>query len=135
MGAFSELAIERIDAEDDSYPSEKMRLKWRIEDLEDRLREVSVGKIGIIARRYKNVRFSKDDLKYTPPVFFSSESDIMEAISIAEEKLSLIEVCTMEIPDEESPAILLQEVPGQLTIWNVFQVEHADSYIASKWVA
>ena len=84
MGYFSELAIDNDYCEDYSYPSPEMKLKWRIEDLKDRLDEISKGNYGITAHYFMGCQFSEEDLAYTPPEYFSRASDILAAISSSE---------------------------------------------------
>lgn len=43
MGYYSELAIDDTYREDHSYPSPELQLKWRIEDLRNRLEDISRG--------------------------------------------------------------------------------------------
>ena len=92
MGYYSELAIEDTYCEDYSYPSPEMQLRWRIEDLKSRLEDIAGGNYGVTAHYYMGRRFSKGDLAHAPPEYFSRVSDIMTAISIAEEKLTVTEV-------------------------------------------
>lgn len=123
MGYYSELAIDDIYREDHSYPSPELQLKWRIEDLRSRLEDISKGKNGIIAHWYTGFRYSKDDLSYTPPECFCRKSDIMDAITIAEEKLALImaeEIEQIEIGKRETQT---EDLPGQITIWDILQTK------------
>lgn len=121
MGYYSELAIDDTYHEDYSYPSPELQLKWRIEDLRSRLEDVSKGKYGIIAHCYTGFRYSKDDLSYTPPEYFFRESDIMDAITIAEEKLALIEADETEQREIGKKKTQTEELPGQLAIWDILQ--------------
>lgn len=123
MGYYSELAIDDTYREDHSYPSPKLQLKWRIEDLRSRLEDISKGKYGVIAHRYTGFRYSKDDLSYTPPEYFCRESDIMDAITIAEEKLALIEAEETEQREIGKKKTQTEELPGQLTIWDILQTK------------
>ena len=121
MGYYSELAIDDTYREDHSYPSPELQLKWRIEDLRSRLEDISKGKYGIIAHCYTGFRYSKDDLSYAPPEYFCRESDIMDAIAIAEEKLSLIESEEYEIQPKETTITTIDVILGQLSIWDILQ--------------
>lgn len=123
MGYYSELAIDDTYREDHSYPSPELQLKWRIEDLRSRLEDISEGKYGIIAHCYTGFRYSKDDLSYTPPEYFCRESDILDAITIAEEKLALIEAEETEQREIGKKKTQTEELPGQLTIWDVLQAK------------
>ncbi len=73
--------------EDHSYPSPEMELRWRIEDLRNRLDEITNGEYGITAHYFMGYQFSKDDLAFTPPEYFSRASDVLD--TIAEEELAL----------------------------------------------
>ena len=108
MGYYSELAIEDAYYEDHSYPSPELQLRWRIEDLRSRLEDISTGNYGITAHSFMGCRFSRDDLVYTPPEFFSRVSDIMDALAIAEDKLTAMEAEEAEHAD----ALLLRESQG-----------------------
>ena len=87
MGYFSELKIKMECLEDDiSY---EMHLRWRIEDLKNRLDEIKERNYGINALDYIGCHYSRDDLSYMLPEYFYRESDVEEAISIALDKLLL----------------------------------------------
>lgn len=77
MGYFSELDINNACYEDHSYPSPEMELRWRIEDLRSRLDEITNGEYGITAHYFMGCQFSKDNLAFTPPKYFSRASDII----------------------------------------------------------
>ena len=119
MGYYSELAIEDTYREDYSYPLPEMQLRWRIEDLQSRLEDIVGGNYGVTAHYYMGCRYSKDDLAYALPEYFSRVSDIMAAISIAEEKLALMEAEESEIQLKETTMTESEEIPGQLTIWDI----------------
>lgn len=119
MGYYSELAIEGTYREDYSYPSPEMQLRWRIEDLKSRLEDISGGNYGVTAHYYIGGQYSKDDLDYALPEYFSRASDIMAAISIAEEKLALMEAEESKIQLKETTMTESEEIPGQLTICNI----------------
>lgn len=121
MGYYSELAIDDTYREDHSYPSPELQLKWKIEDLRSRLEDISNGKHSIRAHCYTGCRCSKDDLSYTPPEYFCRETDIMDAIAIAEEKLALLEAKETEQRETGKKKTQTEELPGQLTIWDILQ--------------
>lgn len=119
MGYYSDLAIEGTYHEDHSYPSPELQLKWRIEDLRSRLEDISTGNYGVTAHSFMGCRFSRDDLAYTPPEYFSRESDIMDALAIAEESLAAMEAEEAELREIEKSKENIEEYPGQLTIWDI----------------
>ena len=123
MGYYSELAIEDTYREDYSYPSPEMQLRWRIEDLKSRLEDIAGGSYRVTAHYYMGCRFSKEDLAYAPPEYFSRACDIMTAISIAEEKLTVMEAEESELREIEKSKTNTNEIPGQLTIWDIPHVE------------
>lgn len=123
MGYYSELAIEDTYRKDYSYPSPEMQLRWRIEDLKSRLEDIAGGSYGVTAHYYMGCQFSKEDLAYTPPEYFSRVSDIMTAISIAEEKLTAMETEESDIQLKETTVPEIEEIPGQLTIWDILPRE------------
>lgn len=63
-------------------------------------------------------RDSDDDnlVAYTPPEYFSRESDVMDALAIAEESLVVMEA---ELREIEKSKTNTEEYPGQLTIWDI----------------
>lgn len=123
MGYYSELAIEDTYREDYSYPSPEMQLRWRIEDLKSRLEDFAGGNYGVSAHYDMGCRFSKEDLAYVPPEYFSRASDIMTAISIAEEKLAVMEAEEYDFQFKEEPIPKVEETPGQLTLWDMLPTE------------
>ena len=123
MGYYSDLAIEGTYHEDHSYPSPELQLKWRIENLRSRLEDISTGNFGITAHSFMGCRFSRDDLAYTPPEYFSRKSDIMDALAIAEESLAAMEAEEAEHREIEKSKTSTNEIPGQLTIWDIPNVE------------
>lgn len=123
MGYYSELAIDGAYYEDRSYPSPELQLKWRLEDLRSRLKDISMGKIGITAHCFIGCRYSKDDLAYTTPEYFFRESDIMDAIAMAEERLASMEAEEAELREIEKIKTNMDEFPGQLTIWDILYAE------------
>lgn len=123
MGYYSELSIEGTYHEDHSYPSPELQMKWRIEDLRSRLEDISSGSCGITAHSLMGCRFSRDDLAYTPPEYYSRESDIMDALAIAEESLAAMEVEEAELREIEKSKVNSGEYPWQLTIGDILQAE------------
>ena len=80
-GDFSELDINDACYEDHSYPSPEMELRWRIEDLRNRLDEITNGEYRITAHYFMGYQFSKDDLAFTPSEYFSRASDVLDTIA------------------------------------------------------
>ena len=126
MGYYSELAIEENYREDDSYPSPEMQLRWMIEDLKSRLDDIAGGSYGVTAHYCMGCRFSKEDLAYAPPEYFSRVSDIMAAISIAEEKLTAMEAEESDVQLKEIAVPEIEKIPGQLTIWDILPVDFVE---------
>lgn len=119
MGYYSNLAIEGTYHEDHSYSSPELQLKWRIEDLRSRLEDISTGNYGSTAHCFMGCRFPRDDLAYTPPEYFSRESDIMDALAIAKESLAAMEAEEAELREIKKSKTNTEEHPGQLTIWDI----------------
>lgn len=63
-----------------SYTPPEMQLLWRLEDLEDRLEELSNQKTG---KWDEGMCFSEDNLRYVLPEHFCSVSDVRKAIDLA----------------------------------------------------
>lgn len=132
-GIFSELDIDNDYYEDYSYPSPEMELRWRIEDLKDRLDEISKGNYGVTAHYFMGCQFSEEDLAYTPPEYFSRASDILAAITIAEDKIAASEEKEIIADiDNEIDGDHNESIPGQLTIWDFMiskQTELTEAYL------
>ena len=81
MGYFSNLAAEYVPHEHDhSYTPPDKQLLWRLEELEERLQQLSTLKIG---KRNEGVYFSESDLRYVLPEHFLSVLDVRKAINLA----------------------------------------------------
>lgn len=86
VGYFSNLAIDYISYDHDcSYTPPERVLLWRLEELEDRLKELMTQKMG---NRDEGVCFCEDNLRYVLPEHFSSASDVQKAIDLAIRDLS-----------------------------------------------
>lgn len=79
MGYFSNLAAQYVPY-DHSYTPPEKQLLWRLEDLEERLHELTTQRTG---RRDEGVCFSESDLRYVLPGQFLSVSDVRKAIELA----------------------------------------------------
>ena len=80
MGYYSNLAIEEVACHHDvSITSPEQQLLWRLDDLRDRLDELkrSGGLYGGVCS------FTKSDLRYAPPGYFTTIYDIECAIELA----------------------------------------------------
>ena len=81
MGYVSNLAAEHVPYEHDhSYTPPDRQLLWRLEELEDRLHQLSIQKTG---KRDEGVCFSESNLRYVLPEHFLSVSDVRKAIDLA----------------------------------------------------
>ena len=81
MGYFSNLAAEHKTYDHDhSYTSPEKRLFFRLEELEDRLCELTQQKTG---KRDEGEYFSEDNLRYVLPEHFLSASNVRKAIALA----------------------------------------------------
>ena len=81
MGYFSNLAAQYVPYDHDhSYTPPEKQLLWRLEDLEERLHELTTQRIG---KRDEGVCFSESDLRYVLPGQFLSVSDVRKAIELA----------------------------------------------------
>ena len=86
MGYFSDLEAEYVPYEHDhSITSAERQLLWRIEDLEERLDELTSQRTGM---RDEGVCFSESDLRYALPGQFFSVSDVRKAIELAVQDLA-----------------------------------------------
>ena len=81
MGYFSNLAAEYVPYDHDhSYTPPEKQLLWRLEDLEERLHELTNHRTG---KRDEGVCFCESDLRYVLPEHFLSASDVRKAIDLA----------------------------------------------------
>ena len=81
MGYFSNLAAQEVLYDHDhSYTPPEKQLLWRLEDLEERLHELTTQRTG---RRDEGACLSESDLRYVLPGQFLSVSDVRKAIDLA----------------------------------------------------
>ena len=81
MGYFSNLAAhEVLYDQDHSYTPPEKQLLWRLEDLENRLHELTTQRTG---RCDEGEYFSEDNLRYVLPEHFLSASNVRKAIDLA----------------------------------------------------
>ena len=86
MGYFSNLAAQYVpDDHDHSYTPPEKQLLWRLEDLEERLHELTTQRTG---KRDEGVCFSESNLRYVLPGQFLSVSDVQKAIELAVKDLA-----------------------------------------------
>ena len=76
MGYFSNLAAHKVPYDHSDTPPEK-QLLWRLEDLEERLHELTTQ------GRDEGACFCESDLRYVLPGQFLSVSDVEKAIELA----------------------------------------------------
>lgn len=81
MGYFSNLAAKYVpyDHDHSDTPPEK-QLLWRLEDLQERLYELTTQRTG---KRDEGVCFSESNLRYVLPGQFLSVADVQKAIELA----------------------------------------------------
>ena len=81
MGYFSNLAAQYVPNDHDhSYTPPEKQLLWRLEDLENRLHELTTQRTG---RRDEGEYFSEDNLRYVLPEHFLSAANVRKAIDLA----------------------------------------------------
>ena len=86
MGYFSNLAAQYVPYNHDhSYTPPEKQLLWRLEELEDRLHQLTIQQTG---KRDEGVCFSESDLRYVLPEHFLSASDVRKAIELAVDDLA-----------------------------------------------
>ena len=97
MGYFSNLAAEYVPYDNDhSYTPPDRQLLWRLEELEERLHELTTQKTG---KRDEGEYFSEDNLRYVLPEHFLSAANVRKAIDLAISDLS--ERYGINVPEEE----------------------------------
>ena len=104
MGYFSNLATEHVPYDHDhSYTPPEKQLLWRLEDLEERLHELTNHRTG---KRDDGVCFSESDLRYVLPEHFLSASDVRKAIDLAINDLrDRYGIYVGDQPVEEAPEV------------------------------
>jgi hypothetical protein len=121
MGYFSNLAAEYVPYEyDQSYPSPEEQLLWRLEDLEERLHELTTQRTG---RRDEGACLSESDLRYVLPGQFLSVSDVRKAIDLTVNDLAeRYGICVRGKPVEEVPE--MDEITGmQISFLDVLSMQ------------
>lgn len=109
MGYFSNLAAQYVPNDHDhSYTPPEKQLLWRLEDLENRLHELTTQRTG---RRDEGEYFSEDNLRYVLPEHFLSASDVRKAIDLATSDLKeRYGLCVGDTPEQEEP--VMDEITG-----------------------
>jgi hypothetical protein len=104
MGYFSNLAAKRVTYDHDhSYTPPENRLLLRLEELEDRLDELTHQKTG---KRDEGEYFSEDNLRYVLPEHFLSASNVRRAIDLAINDLrDRYGIYVGDQPVEEAPEV------------------------------
>ncbi len=104
MGYFSNLAAQYIpDDHDHSYTPPEKQLLWRLEELEERLHELTTQRTG---KRDEGVCFCESDLRYVLPEHFLSAFDVRKAIDLAISDLKeRYGICVGDAPEQEEPVM------------------------------
>ena len=121
MGYFSNLAAQYVPYDHDhSYTPPEKQLLWRLEDLEERLHELTTQRTG---RRDEGVCFSESDLRYVLPGQFLSVSDVRKAIDLAVNDLAeRYGIYVRGKPVEEAPE--MDEITGmQISFLDVLSMQ------------
>ena len=108
MGYFSNISIVSTSyLRDYSYAFPEEQLLWRLEDLWDRLKELTTEK-----RKYeRRVCFSKDDLRYVLPEHFYTTADVQAAIDLAISELKdRYGINVLEETQKEDVPVIMDEV-------------------------
>ena len=121
MGYFSNLATHEVLYDyDHSYTPPEKQLLWRLEDLEERLHELTMQRTG---RRDEGVCFSESNLRYVLPGQFLSVSDVQKAIELAVSDLAeRYGIYVRGKPVEEEPE--MDEITGmQISFLDVLSMQ------------
>ena len=121
MGYFSNLAAEYVPYEHDhSYNPPDKQLLWRLEELEDRLHQLSTQKTG---KRDEGVCFSESNLRYVLPEHFLSASNVRRAIDLAITDLrDRYGIYVGDQPVQEEPEV--DEITGmQVTFFDILALQ------------
>ena len=121
MGYFSNLAVEhKIYDYDHSYMSPERQLLFRLEELEDRLCELTQQKTG---KRNEGEYFSEDNLRYVLPEHFFSAANVRKAIQLATSDLKeQYGIHVGDQPAQEQPEV--DEITGmQVTFFDILALQ------------
>ena len=121
MGYFSNFAIDYIPYDHDcSYTPPEKQLLWRLEELEERLHELTTQRTG---KRDEGVCFCESDLRYVLPEHFLSASDVRKAIDLAISDLKeRYGICVGDAPEQEEP--VMDEITGmQISFLDVLALQ------------
>ena len=121
MGYFSNIAAHKVLYDyDHSYTPPEKQLLWRLEDLEERLHELTMQRTG---RRDEGVCFSESNLRYVLPGQFLSVSDVQKAIELTVNDLAeRYGIYVRGKPVEEEPE--MDEITGmQISFLDVLSMQ------------
>ena len=121
MGYFSNLAVQYVPYDHDhSYTPPEKQLLWRLEDLENRLHELTTQRTG---RRDEGEYFSEDNLRYVLPEHFLSASNVRKAIDLAISDLrDRYGIYVGDQPAQEQPEV--DEITGmQFTFFDILALQ------------
>ena len=121
MGYFSNFAVEYVPYEfDHSYTPPDKQLLLRLEELEDRLDELTHQKTG---KRDEGEYFSEDNLRYVLPEHFLSASNVRRAIDLAITDLrDRYGIYVGDQPVQEEPEV--DEITGmQVTFFDILALQ------------
>lgn len=121
MGYFSFLAAEHVPYKNDhSYTPPEKQLLWRLEELEDRLYDLTNQETG---KRDEGVCFSEDNLRYVLPKHFLSVSDVRKAIDLTINDLAeRYRIYVRGRPVDELP--VMDEISGmQISFLDILSVQ------------
>ena len=121
MGYFSNLAVEhKIYDYDHSYMPPERQLLFRLEELEDRLCELTQQKTG---KRNEGEYFSEDNLRYVLPEHFFSAANVRKAIQLAISDLrEQYGIYVGDQPAQEQPEV--DEITGmQVTFFDILALQ------------
>ena len=121
MGYFSNLAAKHVTYDHDhSYTPPEKQLLGRLEDLEERLHELTTQRTG---RRDEGEYFSEDNLRYVLPEHFLSASNVRKAIQLAISDLrARYGIYVGDQPAQEEPEV--DEITGmQVTFFDILALQ------------
>ena len=122
MGYYSNLAAEYVPYDNDhSYTPPDRQLLWRLEELEDRLHELTTQKTG---NRDEGVCFSEENLRYVLPEHFLSASDVQKAIDLVIDDLrDRYGIYVREEECEEEMPIVDEVTDMQITFLDILSLQ------------
>ncbi len=78
MSCFSELALDMAEGFDNSYPSPERQLLWRLDELQDKLTELTAANAPYRGGAW----LTDEEIRYADPEWFETVAEVERAIAL-----------------------------------------------------